>query len=139
MNTVSQNVEFVRRWFQRFGQLTPTDFEEMIDPSIVNHPVPENQRHGRESFERVIRYVIAAAPDQLYAVHEVMADGDLVVARVTWQGTFTGEYLGVRGNGHRFACTQYHTFRIQQGKFAEHWAARDDLGFFRQVGLAPPR
>lgn len=139
MQAAPQNADLVRRWFQRFGELTPSDFDEMVDPAIVNHPVPEDMRHGRGAFERVIRYVIAAAPDQRYSIDELMSDGDRVMARVTWQGTFTGEYLGVRGNGRPFACTQYHTFRIQDGKLAEHWAARDDLGFFRQVGLSPPR
>jgi steroid delta-isomerase-like uncharacterized protein len=138
MHSTTDNVELVRRWFQRFGQLTTADFEEMIDPDIVNHPVPEAMKRGRASFERVIRYVISAGPDQTYTINELMSDEDRVMVRVTWQGTFTGEYLGVAGNGKPFSCTQYHTFRIHNGKLAEHWAARDDLSFFRQVGLPPP-
>lgn len=33
---------------------------------MVNHLAPEDQKHGRDAFERVIRYVIAAAPEQSY-------------------------------------------------------------------------
>jgi predicted ester cyclase len=29
--------------------------------------------------------------------------------------------------------TQHHSFRLVNGKIAEHWANRDDLGFLRQV------
>jgi predicted SnoaL-like aldol condensation-catalyzing enzyme len=33
---------------------------------------------------------------------------------------------------HSSSCS-HHTFRLVNGKVAEHWANRDDLGFLRQV------
>jgi hypothetical protein len=30
-----------------------------------------------------------------------------------------------------------HWFRAANGKVAEHWAVRDDLGMLRQLGLTP--
>jgi hypothetical protein len=40
--------------------------------------------------------------------------------------------------GRRFAVTQTHWFRMRDGKVAEHWANRDDLGMGQQLGWTPP-
>ena len=40
--------------------------------------------------------------------------------------------------GRTFAVTQTHWFRMRDGKVAEHWANRDDLGMGQQLGWNPP-
>ena len=40
--------------------------------------------------------------------------------------------------GKRVAAQQSHWFRVVDGKLAEHWAVRDDLGVLRQLGVMPP-
>lgn len=86
----------------------------------------------------MIPYVLSSAPDQRYEVDSLVIEGPLAAAMVTWRGTFTGEYLGVKGNGQRFSVAQSHLFRVEGGRLAEHWAVRDDLSVFRQTGVAPP-
>jgi predicted ester cyclase len=39
----------------------------------------------------------------------------------------------VQPTGRSVVWTHHHTFRFVDGKIAEHWANRDDLGFLRQV------
>ncbi len=43
-----------------------------------------------------------------------------------------------RRRGRTFAITQTHWFRMSDGKVAEHWANRDDLGMGQQLGWNPP-
>jgi hypothetical protein len=40
--------------------------------------------------------------------------------------------------GRTFAVTQTHWFRMRDGKVAEHWANRGDLGMGQQLGWNPP-
>ena len=40
--------------------------------------------------------------------------------------------------GRNFAVTQTHWFRMRDGRVAEHWANRDDLGMGQQLGWNPP-
>ena len=35
----------------------------------------------------------------------------------------------------RFEIDSIHIYRIENGKLAEHWAKRDDLGMAAQLGL----
>src|SRR5262249_44613941 len=81
--------------------------------------------------------VSAAAPDQGFEILDLIAEGDKVAARVTWRGTFEGRFIGIQGTGKPFAVQHIHIFRLRDGKIAEHWAVRDDLGMMQQTGAIP--
>jgi predicted ester cyclase len=132
------NKDLVRRWFAAFPDLNDAVFEAFVHPDIVNHPAPPPLRNGLGNFKRVLLSVLAGVPDQTYRCEELVAEGALVAARTRWMGTFTGAFLGAQGNGARFDVGQSHSFRIADGKLAEHWAVRDDLEVFRQTGVTPP-
>ncbi len=40
--------------------------------------------------------------------------------------------------GRTFTVTQSHWLRMRDGRVAEHWANRDDLGMGQQLGWNPP-
>jgi predicted ester cyclase len=81
-------------------------------------------------------------------IHDIVADGDLVVLHATMSGGHTGTFVDYDAaarpaqafppTGTRFATTQTHWFRIADGKVIEHWANRDDLGTAMQLGWTPP-
>jgi predicted ester cyclase len=50
-------------------------------------------------------------------------------------GTHEGELEGIAPTGGRVAAQQSHWFRVVDGKLAEHWAVRDDLGMLQQLGV----
>lgn len=128
----------VRAWFNRLPNMSDEDIATFVAEDMVNHPAPPPLRNGLAAFQRVLGYVRRSAAEQAYVVEELVQQDDLVVARVRWQGRFTGEYFGVTGNGRPFDAVQYHTFRLRDGTLVEHWAARDDLSMFRQTGVRPP-
>jgi predicted ester cyclase len=45
--------------------------------------------------------------------------------------------LGIPPTGKRFTAQQSPWFRVSEGKVAEHWAVRDELGMMRQLGVLP--
>ena len=68
----------------------------------------------------------------------VFADGDWILAKARWSGTFAGPFPflgldGVEPTGRRFDVDHVHGFRFQDGKIAEHWAVRDDLTMHHQL------
>jgi hypothetical protein len=66
-----------------------------------------------------------AFPDLHAEVHDVIADGDLVAARVTYTGTHQGEFVGIPATGRKTTTNGVHFFRMQDGRQVEHW--RDQL------------
>lgn len=137
--TNTPNKSLVQAWFAAFPDLSDAVFDRFVHDDIVNYPVPAQIQNGLDNFKRVLRYVLAAAPDQTYICEDLIEEEDRVVAMTRWRGSFTGEYLGVQGNGKRFDVGQHHIFRIADNKLIEHWAVRDDLSVFRQTGTLAPK
>jgi predicted ester cyclase len=72
-----------------------------------------------------------------YQVLALVAERDLVAVRTMMHGVHTGPMRDLPPTGKPFAQSQSHWFRIVDGRIAEHWATRDDLGFLHQVGIVP--
>lgn len=67
--------------------------------------------------------------------------------RCTYSGTHRGSsrfpvdggmLVGVQPTGRAFEVQHIHMYRVLDGKIAEHFANRDDVGMMRQLGLLPP-
>jgi predicted ester cyclase len=66
--------------------------------------------------------------------HEMVGEDDLVAARWTATGTHTGKWGGVEPTDRRVTFSGVNLFRFRDGKVAEIWNHRDDLGLATQVG-----
>ena len=85
-----------------------------------------------------------AFSDLTWTVHDVAHDGDLVVVHASMSGRQTGPFVAYQPDaevavvfpprGRTFTVTQTHWFRMRDGRVAEHWANRDDLGMGQQLG-----
>ena len=73
----------------------------------------------------------------------MVAAGDKVVVRVTVRGTHTGALdlvrLAMPATNRTVTFEAIHILRLEDGVIVEHWAARDDIAFLRQLGLTPTR
>ena len=110
--------------------------DELVAPDFFNHEAPDAR--GPEGFKATPRWLRAAFPDLHAELHQLVAEGDLVVGRLTLSGTHRGEFMGVPPTGRSFSVQHMHMYRVADGKVAEHWACRDDLGQLAQLGLTPP-
>jgi predicted ester cyclase len=81
-------------------------------------------------------------------VHDVVQDGERVVAYTTMSGHQTGPFV-TYGPDARPAMvfpprrrhaevSQTHWWKVESGKIVDHWANRDDLGMGEQLGWNPP-
>jgi predicted ester cyclase len=80
--------------------------------------------------------------DELVAVFAedvfVSADGTRVVGRYRYEGTHTGNFLGYAATGNAFAMRSIDIWRVEDGRFVEHWDELNTLDIFIQVGAVPP-
>jgi steroid delta-isomerase-like uncharacterized protein len=108
--------------------------DELIAPDFLNHEAPPDAPRGPESVKQTVRWLASGLDDISYDVEDVFAAGDRVALRVTMNATQAREFMGRPASGRSFSTRQIHIFRVADGKVAEHWAARDDLGMARQLG-----
>jgi predicted ester cyclase len=79
------------------------------------------------------RGIFARMPDvQLRAEDRIIA-GDRVVARMTFSATHTQPLQGIAPTGRRFNLWTIDIWRIENGKFAEHWDIVDFPGLLKQL------
>jgi steroid delta-isomerase-like uncharacterized protein len=109
--------------------------DELVSPDYLNHAASaEYQRAGAKYS---LKWLFSVFPDHRFDIEDAAADGERVAVRGTCSGTHEGELMGIPPTGERFAAQQSHWFRVADGKVAEHWAVRDDLGMMRQLGVLP--
>ena len=77
----------------------------------------------------------AAFPDLEFGIDMLLSDGDFVVGRWTASGTHLGPSAGVEPTGRRVTYSAVNIFRFEDGKVAEIWNHRDDLGLMEQLGV----
>jgi predicted ester cyclase len=76
-----------------------------------------------------------AFPDARWHVDLVFGEDDFVAARWTATGTHTGDWGDVAPTGRSAMFSGLNIFRFSpDGKVAELWNHRDDLGLMEQVG-----
>lgn len=146
--TDERNRDLVRRHFEEiWNHRDLSACEELMAKDFVEHAAapfadsPPGAVDGPQAMRGTVEWLVSQFPDIHMTIEALVADGGIVVARVTSEGTNTGKLNGfLPPSGKRFRSQQSHWFRVQDDKLAEHWATRDDLASMLQLGVVtPPR
>lgn len=111
-----------------------------VVPALVNeHFVlrdPLSLVEGRDALVERLRDATFA--DVMIVIEDVMAAGDRVVVRQTWQGMHRGAFFGVGATGRRVLLEVVQVLTITDGKVAEDATYYDVYALFEQLGALPP-
>ena len=108
---------------------------EVFAEDYVRHDLrPTKAAPGGAGMAAIAQAFRAAFPDLRMQVDVLLAEGDLVAARWTSTGTFTGAWGDVEPTGEQATFSGVNIFRFADGRVVELWNHRDDLGLMQQVG-----
>ena len=133
------NKAIIRRYIDQMWNNGRLDLaEEFFVENVIPHgvaPVP-----GLEALDLVkngIATVRAALPDFQITLHDLIAEGDLVVNR--WSGTAThqGELMGMPGTGKQITMSGVGIHRLVNARIVELWSLTDNLSLMQQLGAIP--
>jgi steroid delta-isomerase-like uncharacterized protein len=119
-------------WHQ--GNLDAAD--EMVAPDFVGH-FPEGEAIGIEGAKEHVIAFRTPFPDIHFTIEDMIAEGDKVAARLTFDGTHTGEMMGIPPTGVQTTVTGIFILQIGDGKLVEVWSIVDMLGIMQQLGVMP--
>jgi predicted ester cyclase len=109
--------------------------DEVVEPDVrFNAPVPMG-RTSVEALKLVWTNLLRAYPDIEVKNHDLIAEGDRVVARNTVTGTQRGEYFGHAPTDKSVKYDEIFIFRFVNGRIAEIWGVVDVLAQMRQLGF----
>jgi steroid delta-isomerase-like uncharacterized protein len=133
------NKALFRRWFTEVWNEGNFDVaEEIVGDDIVLHGASgQPLGHGREGMVSLVRSWRTAFPDGHMSIGDLLAEGDMAVARVIWQGTHTGPFMGIPPTGRRVTIIGFGFDRVRNGQFVEGWGDVDLLGALQQIGAVP--
>ncbi len=136
--SAEENKAVIRRLFEAMNERNLDHLDELVAEDVVNHSAVAEHRRGIEGFRHVVEWGMSMAPDARYEILSIIAEEDMVACRVCVSGTMQGEMFGVPATGKRFSAEHVHWHRVKDGKLAERWAVRDDLGTLIQLGIIDP-
>jgi predicted ester cyclase len=134
-----QTRRVVTEFSERFAAGDDGLWEDLVAADFVNHATGSRGRDAWRSTFATLRHDLG---DFIVEEHHVLIDGDLAAVHSTLRGRHIASTMpllsGVPVTGVEVAWEFQHLFRVEDGKLAEHWACRDDLGLLVQLGAWSP-
>jgi len=94
-------------------------------------------REGHEGIRGMVERAWAAFPDYHEELHDLIAEGDRVVARFTISGTQEGQWGLLPPTGKRVEFEEIVILQIRDGKVHRQHGVVDNLSALRQLGVLP--
>jgi predicted ester cyclase len=135
---VEENKAIVRRFLDEVaGRGDISVAADLCTADALNHAAAPDRQQGVENMKAVLEFSRRAQPDQRWVEQHFVAEGDLVVVYGRREGTWQApSFRGIDTPSRRRVSVELaHMFRLRDGKIAEHWAVRDDLGMMQQLGV----
>ncbi|WP_433763677.1 ester cyclase [Flavobacterium ginsenosidimutans] len=97
-------------------------FDELMDSGFINHSAPQGTDNSSQGMINTFNNILRPAmPDIKVAIHEQLAEGELVTTRKTISGTHTGIFFGISPTFKKITIEVIDIVRIKNGKYFEHW------------------
>lgn len=135
--STEQNKTLMRRFLSAVADSDQAVFRELLAEDVVAHLPQGNVDRNAYIIHNSV--FANAFSDANIDIHDLIAEDNKVVARVTWSGNHTGDYRGIPPSGKRIEISAFIVERFRDGKSVEHWGLFDVMTMMQQLGLVPTR
>ena len=134
--SIEKNKELIRKLYDLWNNKEFDAAQDLIDSGYCEHYPDGKVFKKDEAGLKILKEFFSAFPDIVSTIEDMVAEGDKVAIRVTWQGTHLGQYMGIPATGNKIRMTNSAIFRIENRKVAESWV-NPDAGLMQQIGAMP--
>jgi steroid delta-isomerase-like uncharacterized protein len=130
----------VREMFGAIGSGQDVDaaIDRYMAEDFVEHEEIPGMGHTRDTPRQLFKMMNAAFTDLHVDIHDVLQDGDKAVARVSFVGTHTGEFMGVPASGNPVNIDAIVIVQFRGDQCVAHWGTMDMAGAMAQMGAGSP-
>jgi predicted ester cyclase len=138
--TVDENKALAVRFFEALDTGNIPILETIFTEDCVFHrgDLIEPAR-GLSGITSIVDKRVQLYCDFRTTIHQIIGEGDLVATRETHEGIHRGQLPTPIGTfdvtGRPIEWVSQVFFRFKEGKIAEMWVARDELGILRSLGI----
>ena len=134
----SENKEVCRRFFEAVvsqGDLSLID--EICAPDYRLHATLSGpDAIDREALRKLVTSWRSSFPDGKITLEDIVAEDDLVAARMLETGIQSGEFKGISPTGRQVRYGSMTFLRVVDGKITDHWGLLDMPSLLEQLGAA---
>ena len=109
-------------------------YASLLHPEYVNHNA--FAAPGKAGSVAVFEGFLHAFPDFRVTLEDVVEEGDTLVGRFKYRGTFTEPLMGYPPTGDVVEMRSIDLWRVKDGLLFEHWDELNTLDFFMQLRAA---
>jgi steroid delta-isomerase-like uncharacterized protein len=128
----------LRRIYQEcFNQGNLATADELVAPDCrdTSPGIPPGvPTTGPDTLKSIVPQLRTAFPDLQVTIDEMVAEGDVVVARTTCTGTHRGNFQGIPATGQRVNWSTIDIVHVRGGQFVSHFGLQDGVGLLQQLG-----
>ena len=133
---VRNNKALVRRFIREvWGQGNLDLVDELVATDHVHHLSRRDVR-GPDGVMELVKWFRAFLPDLTIDIHNIIGEGNTVVAYFTFHGTDKGGYGGRPASQKQVAYQGIDIFRLDRGRIVERWGIVDTASLLQQIGDA---
>lgn len=98
----------------------------------------EEIRLDKAGFQELMAGYLEAFSEPGHELHEMVAEDDRVMTRITYSVVHDGELYGIEPTGNRVEVEEFLSFRFADGDITSVDWLGDNLGLLRQLGVDLP-
>ncbi len=122
---MNQPPSVIARWLAAGDSGDVEAFDDLLHRDVIVHAPRGLSTENLDSEKQVWRDAVAAMPDLRHEVQEVLAQGNVEMARVIVTGTLRHAFGGVLETGRSFRIDQAVICHLDDGKISEAWEIAD--------------
>jgi steroid delta-isomerase-like uncharacterized protein len=111
--------------------------DKYMAEDFVEHEEVPGMGSTRDTPRQLFKMLQAAIDDFHVEVHDVIQEGDKVVARVSFVGTHTGDFMGTPASGRPVHLDAIDILQFRGEQCVAHWGVMDMAGAMAQMGAGP--
>ena len=143
MSTETNKV-IVRRYFEEeLDQRNLDILDEIVATDcIIHRPEASEPIRGLEAFKHALERILQTYSRFSTTIHDLIAEEDRVACRLNHRAVNRGEWTSRLGRhavaGKTVSWPAIAIFQIRDGKIAEEWVNRDELGMLIELDVVKP-
>jgi steroid delta-isomerase-like uncharacterized protein len=119
------------------GQDVDAAVDKYMAEDFVEHEEVPGMGNTRDTPRQLFKMLQAAIGDFHVEVHDLIQEGDKLVARISFVGSHNGDFMGVPASGTSVSIDAIDVLQFRGAQVAAHWGVMDMAGALAQMGAAP--
>jgi predicted ester cyclase len=108
-------------------------FDELIDPNFVDHTPSPGFSPNRDGARELYKAFNSAFSETVFKVDFQTVEDGLVTTRKVFNGTHSGNFLGIEPTGRSVSFDIIDVLRVQDGRITDHWGVLNIFALMQQI------